>query len=258
MQVLKSHKITAVLVAILVLLLVLGGADWAYQANTSRHKTQTGSATRSEKTLDAELPKGVKASDWDLVLVNRAHPQNPEKPFDKVTVDDKQVDARIVEPLEKFRQAAQAAGYPTTLVSGYRSIAYQQQVFDTVMAGHERDGMSPEEARKATAAVVQIPGSSEHQTGLAVDLAGDDALAKYPQLDAAMDQFPSQQWLIKNAPDYGFILHFLPGKEAEKETGIDYESWHFRYVGVANAQYMTKHHLTLEAYIEQLKKAGRN
>jgi len=58
-------------------------------------------------------------------------------------------------------------------------------------------------------------------------------------------------WLINHAADYGFVLRFT--KAGEKSTGIDYESWHFRYVGKASAQYMTKHKLTLEQYVSLLK-----
>jgi len=211
------------------------------------------STAKSKNTF----PKGVKSTDWDLVLVNKKQPLSAELNFNKVTVDDKQIDARIQQPLANFRQAAQKAGYATTLVSGYRSIAYQKQIFDNSVAQYEANGLSATEAKNKTALVIQTPGASEHHTGLAVDLAGDDALAAYPALQAEMDQYASQKWLIQHAPEYGFVLRFLSDAKSIQQTGIDYESWHFRYVGVANAKYMTQHHLTLEAYVAALKKSNR-
>ncbi|WP_294975086.1 D-alanyl-D-alanine carboxypeptidase family protein [uncultured Leuconostoc sp.] len=204
------------------------------------------------------LPKHAKLSDWQLILVNKQHPRISEISFHQVTVDDKQIDQRIEKPLSAFREGAKKARYDTTLVSAYRSIAYQTQIYNASVAQNESNGMDKEAATKMTQSVIQTPGSSEHQTGLAVDLAGNDALAKYPALMAQMDQFESQKWLIKHAADYGFVLRYLSDAKSIAQTGIDYESWHFRYVGIANAQYMVKHHLTLEAYRDMLRNAGQN
>jgi D-alanyl-D-alanine carboxypeptidase len=252
-----QHSKTLYLFVALVLFVVLG-------IFTVRHFDHGGSQStapvkKTKKTAKSKntFPKGVKSTDWDLVLVNKKHPLSAELNFNKVTVDDKQIDARIEQPLANFRQAAQKAGYATTLVSGYRSIAYQKQIFDNSVAQYEANGLSATEAKNKTALVIQTPGASEHHTGLAVDLAGDDALAAYPALQAEMDQYASQKWLIKHAPDYGFVLRFLSDAKSIQQTGIDYESWHFRYVGVANAKYMTQHHLTLEAYVAALKKSNR-
>lgn len=215
----------------------------------------TGKSYSGKKSGD--LPQNVKTTDWNLLLVNKTHPYKNELNFTKRTVDGKQIDHRIEEPLAKFRVAAQNSGYSTTLISGYRSVAYQTTVYNQSISQYESNGMSSTEAKKLTESVIQVPGSSEHQTGQAVDLAGNDALAKYPSLEAGMDEFKSQQWLIKHAPEYGFILRYPSDSQSIKETGIDYESWHFRYVGVTNATYITAHHLTLEAYVQSLKKAGR-
>ncbi|GAP03363.1 D-alanyl-D-alanine carboxypeptidase [Fructobacillus pseudoficulneus] len=236
-----------------IVLVAVGGAVAVGQHN-QRHSSS--SATKTVKTSD--LPAGVKTTDWDLVLVNKQHPEDPEVPFDQAKVGDKVVNAKIQQAVVDFMNGAKAAGYQTTLVSGYRSIQYQKEVYASVLATNKAEGMSDADAEKATAAVVQTPGSSEHETGLAIDLAGNDALAKYPGLDGKMDQFASQRWLIEHAPDYGFVLRYKKDAKSIKETGIDYESWHFRYVGVKNAKYMTKHDLTLEAYLKALKAAGKD
>lgn len=213
-------------------------------------------ATSSSQAV-SDLPKGVKSSDWKLKLVNKQHMLKQEIGFTQATIDGKVVDARIQKAVTDFMAGAQQAGYATTLVSGYRSIADQTNVYNTSVAQYEAQGKSHAEAVRLTQLVIQTPGASEHHTGLAIDLAGDDALAKYPALEAGMDQFASQQWLMQHAPDYGFVLRYMNTATSRKETGIDYESWHFRYVGVASAKYMTAKNLTLEAYVAELKAAHR-
>lgn len=248
----KKYLLSFVLVIMLLVVAVIG----FFNTKQSIKNTEKIAKTSSVKKVD-DLPKGVKTTDWDLVLVNKKHSYQTELNFTKGTVDSKQIDQRIAQALANFRSAAQKAGYATTLVSGYRSIAYQTTVYNNSISQYESNGMSATEAKRLTESVIQVPGSSEHQTGQAVDLAGNDALAAYPSLEASMDKFKSQQWLIKHAPEYGFILRYPSDSQSIKETGIDYESWHFRYVGVPNATYITNHHLTLEKYIQTLKKAGR-
>jgi D-alanyl-D-alanine carboxypeptidase len=90
---------------------------------------------------------------------------------------------------------------------------------------------------------------------LAVDIVDSNWLETGKGLIPEYDTQPSQHWLIDNMTDYGFILRFPKGKEAE--TGIEYESWHFRYVGTENAKYLEKYDLSLEEYIQLLKEAGK-
>ncbi|MCO0832067.1 M15 family metallopeptidase [Fructobacillus sp. W13] len=251
----KEHLVIAF--SLLFVALVLSYAVTTFIPAHEQKKAHQGSsgATSAKKLTD--LPKGVSSFDWDLVLVNKWHKKDKEIDFEKAQVSGITMDARIKQALLDFQSGARAAGYQTQLVSGYRSIQYQKEVFSGVKKNNLAEGMSDEEAEKKTAAVVQYPGSSEHQTGLAVDLAGRDAFEKYPSLEAEMDTFASQKWLIDHAADYGFILRYPNDKKQMKETGIDYESWHFRYVGVKNAQYIKKHNLTLEAYVEGLKADNR-
>ncbi|MDD9138079.1 M15 family metallopeptidase [Fructobacillus sp. CRL 2054] len=248
------------IVALAVLIALGAGSVAAYSLHDGQHQQESSKVSDDQSNSSSslkDLPKGVKSTDWDLVLVNKWHPLSSEMNFDKVTVSGKVVDARIKQAVLDFQNGARAAGYQTVLVSGYRSIQYQQEVFDNVKKNDMDEGMTDAQAEKATKAVVQEPGSSEHHTGLAIDIAGSDAFEKYPSLEAKMDTFDSQKWLINHAADYGFVLRYPEAKSKIKETGIDYESWHFRYVGVKNAKYMVKHNLTLEAYVKALKEAGR-
>ncbi|KAA8326496.1 Serine-type D-Ala-D-Ala carboxypeptidase [Leuconostoc carnosum] len=231
---------------------VMYGLNQSSKNRSDRSVTQN-KIPKKQIAAQKQLPKGAKVNDWQLKLVNKQHPITTEMTFSKVTVDDKQMDIRIEKPLAAFREAAKQAGYATTLVSAYRSIDYQTKVYQNSITQNEANGMDKSAATKLTQSVIQTPGSSEHHTGLAVDLAGNDAIAKYPGLMAQMDEFKSQQWLIKHAPEFGFVLRYPKDMQSIKQTGIDYESWHFRYVGRTNAKYMTDHHLTLEAYVKQLQ-----
>ncbi|GMA69658.1 cytochrome C2 [Leuconostoc litchii] len=242
----------------LVIIIVGSIAFYSKHPHSKKVQSSATSLAKTTKEQSEQLPQGVKSSDWNLLLVNKNHIHQSEIRFDQATVDSKQIDKRIEQPLAYFREAAKKAGYATILVSGYRSIAYQTTVYNNSISQYEASGMSTQEAKELTESVIQVPGASEHHTGQAIDLAGADALAAHPSLESAMDQFKSQQWLIKHAPEFGFILRYPSDNQSIKETGIDYESWHFRYVGIANAAYITQHHMTLESYINILKKITDN
>ncbi|MBS9335210.1 M15 family metallopeptidase [Fructobacillus sp. M1-13] len=255
----SKKKFLAILLSLVVLAAVVSaGVYWQTGRSTEQERSQKSDSSKSDQSVRlTNLPKGVKSTDWDLILVNKWHKKDSEINFDKATVSGVTVDQRIKQAVLDFQSGARAAGYQTNLISGYRSIQYQKEVFAGVKKNNLAEGMNDAAAEKATAAVVQYPGSSEHQTGLAIDMAGSDAFERYPSLEANMDQFDSQKWLIDHAADYGFVLRYPKEKEQMKQTGIDYESWHFRYVGVANAKYMKAHNLTLEAYVKGLQEAGR-
>jgi len=257
MKMRSKHWVGWICGLIIIFVMAFGTILHVNHSNKLVKKQQTMQKSSIKSQRDS-LPKNSKLSDWQLILINKQHPRTSEIHFNQVTVDDKQIDQRILKPLTDFRAGAKVAGYDTTLVSGYRSIAAQTKVYQDSLQQNEANGMDRETATKLTKSVIQTPGSSEHQTGLAVDLAGSDALAKYPALMAQMDEFKSQKWLIKHAADYGFVLRYLKDSKSMSQTGIDYESWHFRYVGIANARYMVQHHLTLEAYRNMLRKAAQN
>ena len=109
-----------------------------------------------------------------------------------------------------------------------------------------REGLSREEATAQAGAVVAVPGTSEHQTGLAVDLVDKS----YQHLDDAQASTEVQQWLMENSWKYGFILRYP--EEKSDVTGIIYEPWHYRYVGGPAAREMRELGLCLEEYIEWL------
>ncbi|HBC90085.1 MAG TPA: D-alanyl-D-alanine carboxypeptidase, partial [Lactococcus sp.] len=149
---------------------------------TSSNKSAVSSPKSENKKSD--LPEAHQ-SDWNLILVNRAHPKEELSPH-LTTVAGVQVDSRIAEALEKFLGAAQAIDSSEHLISAYRSVAYQEQLFngyvEREMAGaagslnNTGQPISREEAENNVKTYSQPAGSSEHQTGLAVDISTVDAL----------------------------------------------------------------------------------
>lgn len=215
--------------------------------STQQIKTSTSQTSQSSSTSTSDLPN-VSTSDWQLVLVNRENVKDEMNPT-LTQVDDIKVDSRISKDVEAFLKAAQKIDPSEHLISGYRSVAYQKELFanyvETEMANNP--SLSEEEAETLVKTYSQPAGASEHQTGLAIDMSTVDSL------NASDETVASQVQEI--APKYGFILRFETDKH--DETGVGYEDWHFRYVGKASAKYMTEHHLSLEEYIMLLKENGK-
>ena len=193
-------------------------------------------------------------ADWNLVLVNRENQLAEEIPMEfYLTESGYQIDSRIQDPYSQLMEAGKAAGMDLTMVSGYRSIEQQQANYDVNYQNFLASGLSEEEARTKTEGYIALPHASEHTTGLAVDITSN-ALANQEGnsgLLPDLENYPEGLWLKENAPKFGFILRYPKAKEAI--TGINFEPWHFRYVGIENAMYMTEKNLTLEEYIAILK-----
>lgn len=218
---------------------------------TNQKEEQT--TTTAESTL-IDLP-AVSKDDWSLVLVGPKNKLKTEVDETKLASlsNGYQVDERIADSYEKLAQAAKKADFPLVIISAFRSVAYQQTVFDrNVQAVMTKNGVSEEDAIVEVKKTVTEPGYSEHHTGLAVDVVDESWYNNYPDevLEESFGSQPGAKWLAKNAPDYGFIVRYPKGKE--KITMIDYEPWHLRYVGEESAKYITKNNLTLEEYLNLL------
>ena len=138
------------------------------------------------------------------------------------------------------------------LVSGYRSYEYQQQIFNRKVSSLIKEGLDKDEAIEKAQTIVALPGTSEHQTGLAIDITNAD-LAK--EKDPLIEDFASTEhgkWLDLNSPNYGFILRYP--KDKIDITNITYEPWHYRYVGIMHAKTIKKLGLCLEEYVYYLNK----
>ena len=225
------------------------------ESHSSGSEEEVSSLTEEErlKSKIVETPD-VQLADWELILVNRENQlaENPAfTPY--YTENGIMIDERIAEAYESMIADGRALGLEFILVSGYRSIERQQSNYNSVYQTYINQGLSEEEAIKKTEEYIALPNASEHSTGLAVDITEPDLY--YQEESGLVEEFEDTaegKWLRENAANYGFILRYPRGKEAI--TFIEYESWHFRYVGIENALYMDEHDLTLEEYIELLQK----
>ena len=181
--------------------------------------------------------------DWSLILINKEHHIPDDYQFELGTIKGAiKSDVRVTEHILEMIQAAKADGITICICSPYRDMDKQTMLFERKKKSYIRQGYTEQEAYDLASDTVAIPGTSEHQVGLAFDLVSDD----YKNLDAGFGDTAAGKWLQKNSPDYGFILRYPKGKEAVTE--IEYEPWHFRYVGEKAAKDITSQGLCLEEY----------
>ena len=193
---------------------------------------------------DTTTPDNVTVDDELLTLVNPWNPLPDDWTVDLVTLDDgHRVDSRCYEAYMEMINACKAAGYSPVNCSGYRTQETQQSLYDNKVQRLISSGMSEEEAKTEAAKAVAIPGTSEHQLGLAVDLVD----ANMQDLTSAQESTETQKWLMANSWRYGFIHRYPNGKT--DITGIIYEPWHYRYVGKDAAQEIFNRDITLEEYL---------
>ncbi len=183
---------------------------------------------------------------WNLILVNKQHPISKDYPVELGLAGSMEVDARIVDHWYDMKEAAAEDGVTILIASPYRDYDRQVYLFDKKIKSYLDRGMNYLEAYKYASQIVNIPGSSEHQTGLALDIVSND----YSKLNEGFAKTDAGKWLAQNCQDYGFILRYPKGKEYV--TSIDYEPWHFRYVGVEAATIIMEEGITLEEFIERL------
>lgn len=209
--------------------------------------------TASDDSGIVVTPKAT-SEDWNLILVNRDHQLDGELGMELYLTDSGyQIDSRIKEAYLGLIEAGHAAGMDFTLVSGYRSIEAQQANYDTTYNNNIAQGYTPEEAKAKTEEFIALPNASEHTTGLSIDITSTQLANEVggSGLFQELENYPEGEWLKENAPTYGFVLRYP--KEKEDITKIAFEPWHFRYVGVENALYMTENDLTLEEYVAILQ-----
>lgn len=154
-----------------------------------------------------------------------------------------QVDRSCYAALTQMMNDCTEAGYEPMICSGYRTQADQSYLFGNKVAYFEEQGLDHWNAQVRAARIVAIPGTSEHQLGLAVDLVSSD----YYVLDESQATTRTQQWLMEHCWEYGFILRYPLG--TTEITGIIYEPWHYRYVGVEVAMELRDLGITLEEYL---------
>nr|WP_223273093.1 M15 family metallopeptidase [Enterococcus sp. OL5] len=211
-------------------------------------------AAVSDEVNEENFPT-VSLDDWSLVLVgpsNKIEKEIAQKDLGKLS-NGYLVDQRIVSAYEKLADAAKAAGHPLALVSAYRSVAYQEEIFNANVHTLMSQGHTKEEAIRITKLTFTEPGYSEHHTGLAVDVVDQDWYQNHTGelLNEGFGDTDGGKWLQAHAREYGFIIRYPKGKH--DITQIDYEPWHLRYVGVEVATYIEEHEMTFEEFLEEAK-----
>ena len=156
------------------------------------------------------------------------------------------MDARAADAMIQMIADCSEAGNAPYICSAYRETVTQENLFDNKMLRLIiEEGVDPEDAPAIAAKTVALPGTSEHELGLAADIID----CNYPYLNEQQEEMPTQKWLMEHCWDYGFILRY-PNDKSDI-TGIIYEPWHYRYVGVEAAQEMHSLGLTLEEYLDR-------
>ena len=178
------------------------------------------------------------SEEWNLVVVNRWN----ELPEDYVVElmelsNGQKIDERIYPHLQEMFDAARAEGIYPIVREGYRTEKEQQALYDEKVQAYINEGYSRQRAERTAKEWVALPGTSEHQLGIAVDINADKEKCSNDEVYA---------WLSDNAHEYGFILRYPQGKL--EMTGISYEPWHYRYVGEEVAKDIYMKEICLEEY----------
>lgn len=208
---------------------------------------QTTAAPTTEKSTKSAVSKiknpkiiSIDQNKWYLTLVNSGYRIPDDYKPDLVTVcgSSEQLDKKVASHYEEMYNAALQDGVTLTPCSGYRSYELQERNYNNKTAYYESLGYSHNDALVKAATIIMPPGSSEHNLGYAMDIVC---------VDTWFEDTEEFTWLNEHAADYGFILRYPADKT--DITNVTYEPWHWRYVGVEDAQKMKESGLVLEEYL---------
>lgn len=241
----RSKKQT-IIIAVLELILLVTAVYCIFNMVASRaaERRAVNDAAAELQERQADLGK------WNLILVNKWN-RIPED-HEVVTADIENgysIDERVKSDLEAMMADCRAAGCDPVICSAFRTHETQQYLYDREAQPFLEQGMDEEEAYEKAGESVAVPGTSEHECGLAVDIIDRG----YQVLDNKQEETDTQKWLMAHCQDYGFILRYPNGRS--ETTGIIYEPWHYRYVGKNHAKVIMEEGICLEDYIEELKQS---
>ena len=217
--------------------------------------TQAETTTKEPETMGGEYEYAyagfnpsvavVDNEKWNLLLVNQKYilPTDYTVQTAEIKGGGQSLDHRVVPHYNKMVAAAEADGISLIPVSGYRSLSRQKTNFTRKIDYYSSLGYSKAEATRLAAKIVLMPGTSEHNAGLAMDF-GTNGNYTFDENFANTDAF---RWLSENAADYGFILRYE--EDTQDITMVTYEPWHWRYVGVDVAKEIKAQGVTLEEYL---------
>lgn len=234
----------------------IDGENLKAAAQTADEKTaqlaQQAQEQREEEQRTAQLnrlnDRTTSFNESLLILVNPWNEVPEDYSVQLDTVEDFQVDRRCARQLAKMLSDCRAVGenYLPIICSAYRTQEYQEMLYRNKILRLLAEGVPNKDAPATAAKSVALPGTSEHQLGLAVDIISET----YTNLDQWQERTPVQQWLMANCWRYGFILRYPNG--TSETTGIIYEPWHYRFVGVETAKAVTESGLVFEDYLASL------
>lgn len=235
----------AVIISSVLLCIAVSFAGFWRDREAALAVAQPAVQSEAQAAAAAGVPESAQLSDPLLVLVNGETPLPEDWRVTPRMIHDEQVDLRMYDDLTAMFDAAAQDEVWFWVASGYRSVEEQEAILDRAVGENLEQGMTEEEARREALRTIQRPGYSEHHTGLAVDL--NDVSDGFEETEA-------YRWLAEHGAEYGFVQRYK--KEKAEITGIDNESWHYRYVGREHAKEMERLGLCLEEYVEYLKKQG--
>ncbi len=228
------RKVLMILAGILLFSMALGAARRPASDNTRKIQV---SQTHGTSGTD----------DWKLILVNSNNPLPDNCSIQTAELQNGLlVDERCYPDLQDMMDACREAGLEPVICSAYRTQEFQEQLYQSQIEKQLALGYSRERAEAEAGKQVAVPGTSEHQLGLAVDIVD----ISYQLLDDSQEDTAVQKWLMEHSWEYGFILRYPEGKS--DITGITYEPWHYRYVGRENAEQIHRAGVCLEEYLECL------
>lgn len=237
-----------VLLAAVIVLLVVGSP---FQRDGADAPPATSPPAVSQGPTEAQQKAMAEAEQWYLKLVNQdnklTQDYNPElKVIDaRYNPNSLKFDSRAVDALNQMCADAEKDGVSLVVISAYRSISKQTSLYNNKVDRLVAQGKSRDEALTAAAAEVAIPGTSEHNLGLAVD---------FNSTEQSFENTKACKWLKENAERYGFVNRFP--KDKQDLTKIIYEPWHYRFVTVEHAARMNELNMCLEEYVPYLQNGG--
>ena len=223
-------------------------------STTSSEIVSSEEITSSENvvSLPSNMPHDLDVDFENLTLVNGLNPlpddfdyegHLTEIPKKYIKGSLTQIDKEVWPYLKEMLDDARAEGIDIGVWSPYRSYATQKWLFEKQVQKQINNGVPKENAEEVAATIVARPGTSEHNTGLALDI---------NCANHSFKETKAYKWLQENAENYGFVMRYAEDKQ--EKTGVIYESWHWRFVGVKAAHEINDLGMCLEEYVEYKNK----
>ena len=205
-----------------------------------------GSVTTGKATID-QVTYYFTSTGVRFILVNPWNVVPSDFTPDLVNAEDGYiVDSSCKDDLLQMLADCRNAGYDARITSAYRRHQTQIDLYNKKVWYYLDLGYTEENARKKAGTIIAVPGTSEHELGLALDLVD----SSHWVLDESQENTPAQKWLMEHCWEYGFVLRYPNGKS--EATGIIYEPWHYRYVGKEFAQELKDSGLCIEEYFASM------